>query len=310
MKTLIIAMAMLPTIGHAQNYIARENNGKLDVYPTTGEVRLGKPSNGRSCEIIRTVLKGFEQYPSDDEAKKLEIFDTGIGADDWGKRDNMMSIYLTNFNHELGIVNEVMEETGRSRDEINMMEIDFSKAKLTRKTIVKDPENIFVKALLKYKKGLPVTVQVKYNGHDYIRVLGRLGYCAFYEDGLGIEVQFEKKFVDRKSVPSEVVSSLFWVYNEVATAWKKEEKKNWANNLHKLLQIGVILKEKGAGRIHADHMSMTQAFDKFFDVYNKADGDEGITVYLKEFKTQEMFKSVAMPDSVTEFTVTGTLTEN
>lgn len=309
MKTLIIAMALLPTIGHSQNYIARENNGKLDVYPTKGEIRLGKTSNGRSCEIIKTVLKGFEQYPSEDEAKKLEIFDTGWGATDWGETSKMMSIWLKNYDFDSELIKEVSEDTGRNRDEINVMSIDFDKAKLSRKTIVKNPENVFVKALMKYKGYLPGTIQVKYNGVDYLRVNGRLAYCAFYEDGLGIEIQFEKKFVEKKSVQSNVVASLFSMYKDVASAWKKEEKKVWANNLHKLLQIGVILKEKGAGKIESEHMTMNQAFDKFFDVYNKADGDEGISVYLKNFHDQEIFKNVVMPDLVNEFTVSGTLTE-
>lgn len=309
MKHFLTALAMIPSFAFAQNYIAKENNGKLDVYPTKGTISLSRTMNGNSCSHLRMILEQNESssLPQEEIQKTIDMVDGNKLGADWGTPVVMMPWYFNGV-AENELKAEVSADMGRNVSEINVIHPDLEKADLGRKTIVLDESNVFVHALKKYNKGMG-TIQVNINGSNYLRVQGRIAYCAFYEKALTVEMTFVSSFKSRKEAPADTVNTLHKYYTDVSSAWKKEENKTWANDMHKLLQIGVILKEKATDKKLAKLINLNEAFDKFFESHWRADEDEGLSIYLNEFRNMSEFRTKVIPDQVSEIKVNGTLTE-
>jgi hypothetical protein len=310
MKTLLVALTMIPAMAQAQNYIAKENNGRLNVYPTKGTVSFNRIQNANSCENLRMTLS-YDDVAApkpEDRQELIDTLDSQTVGDEWGSPYMMIPMHFEGMPVD-SVAAQAAHDYGKETSYINVIEPDFGKSRFSNEIIVKNPNNIFIKAMNKYKKTFK-HMHVNYNGMDYVRINGRLANCAFYENAVTLKMKFENEYSLRVETPSVVVDTLHSYYTDVASAWAKEDEKKWDNELHKLLKIGVVLKEKGNSKKITELMNMTQAFDKFFTTYWKADGDDGLSVYFNKFKNMAEFKSKVAPDKVTVVEVSGILTEN
>jgi hypothetical protein len=163
---------------------------------------------------------------------------------------------------------------------------DYEKTRIDMK-FETDQENGFMEVMKTFKIKPEVTFS---DSGKEIYIKGRLANCALEDESMWITGEYDQKESIMVQPSASLVLQTQNYYNDVAKAWKAKTKLNWQNELHKILEIGNILKEKAIGKRIDPAMDLTVAFKKFFSV----DGTEMVNVTLREFQSEQDFKEQVM----------------
>jgi hypothetical protein len=297
MKTIILAAMFLPIFASAQSFVVKEISGKTYGMPMLNFFDLKETKEGYSCTYGKFLIEdAVKKYTDNDcKAKPEDYFCKSIkttvqkfnalnGTETFSIEPKVLD--------EQKAINGIMRDFNLKPEDVKVFLPDYSKITFEMDFEVVDQENFYVKLAEVFQ--ISPTIRFAKEGKEVL-TNGRLASCAIKDKAIIFSGEYTQTENVKVQPSALFVTAAQNYYEEVAKAWKEEEKRAWKNDIHKILSIGVILKEKSKIKNLDTLSDMTVSFDKFFTAYNKADGDEGVSVYLNEFKTTEEFKAKVTP---------------
>lgn len=297
MKTIILAAMFLPVFASAQSFVVKEISGKTYGMPMLNFFDLKETKEGYSCTYGKFLIEdAVKKYTDNDCKAKPEdyycksIKTTVVKFNALNGTENF--VVEPKALDEQKAIDGIMRDFRLKPEDVKVFLPDYSKIAFEMDYEVVDEENFYVKLADVFK--ISLSIRFVNEGKDVV-VNGRLASCAMKDKAIIFSGEYTQSENVKVQPSALFVTAARNYYDEVVKAWKEEEKRAWKNDIHKILSIGVILKEKSKVKNLDSLSDMTVSFDKFFTAYNKADGDEGLSVYLNEFKSTEEFRAKVTP---------------